>query len=226
MDQPNNVMKKDDIIPSYSVGLGLSQPDSESPVPQTTSVPDPSAAGVDEDGGSEDDDDGAPLRFPLRNTSQGTLSYKVKLTMQSSIGRKMIITPSAKQVVEQKKGSPRAYSEQQAPDSSKPKLTKEDHEKRVGATRTPEKSEEVGPSDALRKRQSENLPLAYYSPYVIWLTKLDSELSPDELVIFENVFGKVEDVDDSNKEATKVSMATIKPGEEVEINVINLWSSI
>ena len=50
-----------------------------------------------------------------------------------------------------------AYVDRQAPDSSKPKLTKEefpekDHEKRAGAARPPEKSEEVGPSDALRKR--------------------------------------------------------------------------
>ena len=69
LDQPKNVMKKDDSIPSYSLGLGLSQPDSESPVPQTSSLPDPNTVGVDEDNGSEDDDDGAPLRFPLRNTS-------------------------------------------------------------------------------------------------------------------------------------------------------------
>ncbi|KAJ8428621.1 hypothetical protein Cgig2_009147 [Carnegiea gigantea] len=34
-DQPNNVMKKDDNIPSYSLGLGLSQPDNESLNPQT-----------------------------------------------------------------------------------------------------------------------------------------------------------------------------------------------
>jgi len=66
----------------------------------------------------------------------------------------------------------------------------------VGVTRTPEKSEEVGPSNALRKRQPENLPPAYYSPYVIQRTKLGSELSQDELLISEYVFGKVKDVDD------------------------------
>ncbi|KAJ8425633.1 LOW QUALITY PROTEIN: hypothetical protein Cgig2_024288 [Carnegiea gigantea] len=65
-DQPNNFMKKDDSIPSYSLGLGLSQPDSQSPIPQPTSMPDPNTAGVNEDDGSEDHDDGAPLRFPLR----------------------------------------------------------------------------------------------------------------------------------------------------------------
>ncbi|KAJ8435635.1 hypothetical protein Cgig2_000301 [Carnegiea gigantea] len=186
LDQPNNIIKKDDSIPSYSLRLGLSQPNSQSPVPQTTSMPDPSTIRVNEDDGSEDDDDNAPLRFLLRT--------------HLTIDEKMVIAPTAKQVVEQKKGSPRAYGEQQALDSSKPKLAKEvllekDHEKRVGAARTPEKSEEVGPLDALRKRPSENLPLAYCSPYVIRLTKLDSKLSQDELVISEYVFGKVEDVD-------------------------------
>ena len=78
------------------------------------------------------------------------MPHKVKPSTQTSIGEKMTISPIVRQLVEQKKGSPRAYDEQQAPDSSKPKLTKEvlpkkDHEKRVGAARTPEKSEEVGP---------------------------------------------------------------------------------
>ena len=56
--------------------------------------------------------------------------------------------------------------------------------------------EEVGPLDALKKRQPKNLPLAYYSSYVIRLTKLDSELSQDEMTIFEYALNKVEDVDD------------------------------
>ncbi|KAJ8420075.1 LOW QUALITY PROTEIN: hypothetical protein Cgig2_023139 [Carnegiea gigantea] len=125
----------------------------------------------------------------------------------------------------------------QATDSSIPKLTKEvlfekDDEKHVGAVRTPEKLEEVGPSDALRKQQPENLPLAYCSLYVIQLTKLDNELSQDELVISEYVFGK--DVDDrqpsfdgcNNKEAARVSMAILNPGEEVEMSVINIWPNI
>ena len=78
----------------------------------------------------------------------------------------MTIAPTAKQAVEQKKRNPRAYSEQQEPDSCKLKLTKEvlhekDHKKRVGTIRTLEKLEEVGLSNALRKRQPENLPTAY-----------------------------------------------------------------
>ncbi|KAJ8425628.1 hypothetical protein Cgig2_024283 [Carnegiea gigantea] len=57
----------------------------------------------------------------------------------------------------------------QATNSSKLKLTKEvlpekDDGKCVGVARTPKKLEEVGPSDALRKRQPNNLPLAYCSP--------------------------------------------------------------
>ena len=69
LDQQNNIMKKDDNIPSYSLQLGLSQLDCQSPVPQTPSVPNLSTARVIGDDGSEDGDDGAPLRFPLRNTS-------------------------------------------------------------------------------------------------------------------------------------------------------------
>jgi len=56
--------------------------------------------------------------------------------------------------------------------------------------------EEVSPLDALRKQQPKNLPLAYCSPYVIRLTKLDNELPLDELAKSKYVFGKVEDVDD------------------------------
>ncbi|KAJ8425638.1 hypothetical protein Cgig2_024293 [Carnegiea gigantea] len=141
--------------------------------------------------------------------------------------------------LKRKKRSPNTDDDQHAIDSCKPKLTKEvlpekDDEKRVGVARTPERLEEVGSTDALRKRQPDNLPLAYCSQYVIWLTKLGSELSQDELVISEYVFSKVEDVGDneplfdgcSDKEANRVSMATLKLGEEVEMNVINIWSSI
>ncbi|KAJ8420015.1 hypothetical protein Cgig2_020041 [Carnegiea gigantea] len=189
-------------------------PDSQSPVPQTNSVPDSSTAGVNEDDGGEDDDDGALSRSPLRNTLQVNRELSVKKLAENK--PKESDEPSSKK--DEKKGSPRACNEQQAPDSSKPKLTKEvlpekDHEKCVGAARTPKKLEEVGPSGALRKRQPENLPLAYYSPYVILLTKLNSELSQDELVI-------------SEYEATRVSMAILKVREEVEMNVINIWSSI
>jgi len=82
-----------------------------------------------------------------------------------------------------------------------PKLTKEvlpkkHDQKHLGAARTPEKLEELGPLATLKKLQPKNLPPAYCSPYVIWLTKLDSELSQDELTISEYPFGKVEDVDD------------------------------
>ncbi|KAJ8425634.1 hypothetical protein Cgig2_024289 [Carnegiea gigantea] len=124
--------------------------------------------------------------------------------------------------------NPSAGGDQRATDSNKLKLTKEvlpakNDEKHVGVTRTPEKLEELN-----------NLHLAYCSPYFIRLTKLDSELPQDELVISEYVFGKVEDVDDieplfvscGDKEGNGVSMATLKPGEEVEMNVIDIWSSI
>jgi len=70
-------------------------------------------------------------------------------------------------------------------------LREKDDGKRLCATRTLEKLEEVGPSNALRKRQLENLPSAYYSPYVIHLTELDNELSQDELIIFEYVLEKL-----------------------------------
>ena len=38
MDQAKKEMKKDDTMPSFSRGLGLSQPNNQSPVPQTTSM--------------------------------------------------------------------------------------------------------------------------------------------------------------------------------------------
>ncbi|KAJ8424152.1 hypothetical protein Cgig2_001614 [Carnegiea gigantea] len=99
------------------------------------------------------------------------------------------------------KGSPRVDGDQQATDSNKPKLTKEV---------LPEKDDE---------KRLENLSLACCSSYVIRLTKLDRELSQDELVISEYVFGKVKD------ETTTVCMANLKPGAEVEMNVINIWSN-
>ncbi|KAJ8439653.1 LOW QUALITY PROTEIN: hypothetical protein Cgig2_021665 [Carnegiea gigantea] len=207
LNQPNNVIKKDNSILSYSLWLA---PDSQNSVPLTTSVPDPSTARVNEDNGSEEDDDSTLLKFPLRNTSwvNHELSIKKPVENKSKEGDK----PSSKKgevrkhTIKIKKStlhraeerSPRAYSEQQAPDSSKPKLTKEvlsekDHKKPVVAVRTPEKSKE--------------------------LTKLDSELSQDEVLISQYVSGKVEDVDDSeclfdgcgNKKATGVFMATLKP---------------
>ncbi|KAJ8422302.1 hypothetical protein Cgig2_014527 [Carnegiea gigantea] len=152
-----------------------------------------STARVNEDDVGNDNDDGAPLRFPLKNTSQVNRELSIKKPAKNKT--KEGDEPSSKkgEAVEQKKGSLEAYGEQQATDSRKPKLMKEvlpekDDVKCVGAARTPEKSEE---------RQPENLPLAYYSPYVIWLTKLGSELSQYELLTSEYVFGKVEDVDDT-----------------------------
>ena len=47
----------------------MSYLDSQSPVHQTTSVPNPNTAGVNEDDSNEDADDDAPLRFSLRNNS-------------------------------------------------------------------------------------------------------------------------------------------------------------
>ena len=65
-------------MPSYSRGLRLSQPNSQSPVPQNTSVPDPTTAEVNKDDGIKHDDDGAPLRFTLRSTSQVNRVLSVK----------------------------------------------------------------------------------------------------------------------------------------------------
>jgi len=70
LDQPKSITKKDHSMPSYSIGLGLSQQDSQSPVPQNTPVPNPSTAVVNEDDGIKDDDDSSPFRIPLRSISQ------------------------------------------------------------------------------------------------------------------------------------------------------------
>ena len=61
---------------------------------------------------------------------------------------------------------------------------------------TPAKMDEVGPLAGIRKRQPKKLPIVYWSSYVSRLTKLDDELWEDEVVIFEYVFDKVEDVDE------------------------------
>ncbi|KAJ8425623.1 hypothetical protein Cgig2_018408 [Carnegiea gigantea] len=131
-------------------------------------------------------------QFVLDKLITSVRHYKESTAVNRELSMKKPAENKSKEV-KQKKQSPRAYGEQQAPDSSKPKLTKEmlskkDHEKCVGAARTPEKSEK--------------------------LTKLDSELCQDELLISEYGFGKVKDVDDScgDKKATRVSMATLKPG--------------
>ena len=86
-------MNKDDSIPSFSLELGLSQLDSQSLVPHSTSVPDPKTTGKKHDA-NEEDDDGAPLIFPMRNTSQanGDLSIKNYTENKSKAGDK----PSSK----------------------------------------------------------------------------------------------------------------------------------
>ncbi|KAJ8427420.1 hypothetical protein Cgig2_013664 [Carnegiea gigantea] len=190
-------MKKDDSIPSYSLGLGI--------IPQTTSVPDPSTAGVSEDDGIEDDDDGAPLRIPLRNNSQMNHELSIKKPVEKK--PKEGDDPSSKkgEPVEQKKGSHRAYGEQEPTNSRKPKLTKENSRKVRGS----------GAIGCTEKAVAGKFALAYCSLY-------------DELTISEYVFDKVEDVDDSeplfdgcgDKEATRVSMATLKPGEQLKMTVI------
>ncbi|KAJ8419971.1 hypothetical protein Cgig2_015294 [Carnegiea gigantea] len=215
------------------------KPDSQRLVPQNIFVPDLSTTAINEDDVIEDDDDGAPFRILLRSTSQVICELSVKKSTEKK--PKEGYEPASKkgEPVEQNKGSRRASSEQVTTDSRKPKLTKEVlpekyDEKRLGDIRTPKKLEEVGPSDAFKKRQPENLPLAHYLSYVIWLTKLDSELSYDELTISKYVFSKVQDVDDSeplfdgcgDKEATRASMVTLRPGEQLEMNVINIWSTI
>ncbi|KAJ8426181.1 hypothetical protein Cgig2_017109 [Carnegiea gigantea] len=106
----------------------------------------------------------------------------------------MTIAPITRQPVEVMKGTPNASGEQEATNSKKLKLTKEvlpekHDEKCLGATKTPEKLEEVEPSDALKKREP----------------------------LFD---------DCGNKEATRVSIATLKPRERLKMNVINIWSSI
>ncbi|KAJ8431651.1 hypothetical protein Cgig2_024123 [Carnegiea gigantea] len=145
LDQPNSIMKKDDSIPSYCLRLGLSQLDSQSLVPQTTSMPDPSTSRVNRE-------------ISIKKSAENKLKEGDK--------------PSSK------KGEVRKQSI---------KIEKSTLQQTTSS-----------------KRQPKNLPLSYCSLYVIKLTKLDSELSQDELAISEYVFGKVDDVDDS-KETLKVS---------------------
>ncbi|KAJ8445638.1 hypothetical protein Cgig2_018579 [Carnegiea gigantea] len=204
-------------------------------------MPDPSIAAVNEDDGIEDDNDGAPLRFPLRNTSQVNCQLSVKklakkkpkegdepASKKGEVRRQRIKIKKSNMQQQTTGSKPRASAEQVAINSRKPKLIKEvppkkHDEKHLGAARTLEKLEEP-----------ENLPLAYCSPYVIRLTKLDNELSQDKMTISEYVFGKAKDVDDceslfdgcGDKEITRVSMATLKLGEQLKMNVINIWSRI
>jgi len=57
LDQPKSVTKEDCSMMPYSPGLGLSQSNSQSPVPQNTSMPDPSIVAVNKDEGIKDDDE-------------------------------------------------------------------------------------------------------------------------------------------------------------------------
>ncbi|KAJ8419866.1 hypothetical protein Cgig2_008440 [Carnegiea gigantea] len=215
LDQPKSITKEDRSMPSYSICLGLSQPDSQSPVPQNTFVPNPSIAAVNEDDGIEDGNAGAPLRFTLRNTSQ--LRKKPKEGDE----------PASKKGETTGSKVPSPHNAKEPAGQSKQALSLEVERKQP-------QLEKAEPLDPVKKRQPQNLPLAYCSPYMIQLTKLDSELSQDELTISEYVFSKVEDVDDSehlfdgcgNKEAIRASMVTLRPREQLEVNAINIWSNI
>ncbi|KAJ8421368.1 LOW QUALITY PROTEIN: hypothetical protein Cgig2_025251 [Carnegiea gigantea] len=132
---PNDVIKKYDSIPSCSLVLGLNQLDSKIPIPQTTSTPDPNTTKVNED--DVNDDEGALLRFPLKDTSQ--LNCELSIKKPDWNRPKEGDKPLPKRAVEHKKGSPRADGEQPGTDSTKLKLTKEvlpgqDDEKRPAAT--------------------------------------------------------------------------------------------
>ncbi|KAJ8420707.1 hypothetical protein Cgig2_000530 [Carnegiea gigantea] len=206
LDQPKNIIKKDHSMPSYSLGLGLSQLDNQSPVPQNTPMPDPRTAVVNQDYGIADDDDGAPFRIPFRSTSQVNRELIVKKPAEKKPKEDDEPASERGEAIEHNNRSPKASDEQVATDSKKPKLTKE------GAARTPKKLEEVGPSYTLKKQQPR-----YYSPHVIRHTKLDTALSQDELTISEYVSAKskIEPLFDScgDKEATRASMVTLRPGE-------------
>ncbi|KAJ8420164.1 hypothetical protein Cgig2_006922 [Carnegiea gigantea] len=239
LDQPNSVIKEDRSMPSYSLGLGLSQLDSQSPVPQNTSMPDSSTIAVNEDDGNEDDDDGDPSRFTLRNTSQVNCVLSVKKLVEKK--RKEGDEPASKKSEVRKqsiKSKRKPYKSRQLAQKYRlltiPKSQQDKANKHSQTAGEKGKLKNVGSLDAVKKQQPQNLPSTYCSSYVIGLTKLNSELSQDELTISEYVFGKVEDVDDSeplfdscgNKVATRASMVTLRLGEQLEVNVINIWSNI
>jgi len=56
-------------MPSFSLALGLSQPDNQSSIPASISLPDLNTVGGKDDN-NHDDGGGAPLRFTLRDTTQ------------------------------------------------------------------------------------------------------------------------------------------------------------
>jgi len=71
-------LKKDDNIPSFSLGLGLSQPASQSLVLTSTYMPDANTASEKDNNNVDDDDDDVPLRFPLGNTSYANRELSIK----------------------------------------------------------------------------------------------------------------------------------------------------
>ncbi|KAJ8431061.1 LOW QUALITY PROTEIN: hypothetical protein Cgig2_027116 [Carnegiea gigantea] len=71
-------LMKDDNIPLFSLGLGLSQLASQSLFPISTYMPDPNTTSEKNNNNVDDDDDDAPLRFPLRNTSQANCELSIK----------------------------------------------------------------------------------------------------------------------------------------------------
>ena len=89
MEQAKQESKKDDSMPSFNVGVRLSQLDSQSPVLASTPLPDPNTAKEKDDDNKEDHDD-APLRFSLWDTTQANrdLSIKKSLKNRSTVGEK------------------------------------------------------------------------------------------------------------------------------------------
>ncbi|KAJ8425599.1 hypothetical protein Cgig2_008577 [Carnegiea gigantea] len=101
------------------------------------SVPDPKTTG-EKHGGNDNDDDCAPLRFPLRNTSQVShdLSIKKSNENKSQVGDK----PSSKKGKKPLDGSKPKVTPKTKPEpkAKKEVLAEKDDEKHVGATITPE----------------------------------------------------------------------------------------
>ncbi|KAJ8420656.1 hypothetical protein Cgig2_021601 [Carnegiea gigantea] len=102
-DQLRSVTKKDHSMPSYSLGLGLSQPDSQSPVPQNTSMLDPSTATVNENDGIEDDDDSPPFRIPL--SAKKPYEKKPKEGDEPAFKKGEVASKGLKMPVQSKQGS-------------------------------------------------------------------------------------------------------------------------
>jgi len=88
MDQVKQELKKANSISSFNLVLGPSQSDTQSPIPTSTSVPDRNIVG--EKDNDKDDDDSAPLRFPLRQIflENCDLSIKEPPENKSKVGEK------------------------------------------------------------------------------------------------------------------------------------------